>query len=51
LEGSDEKQRIILIQFSAIEKAQEFYYSPEYQKARKLRENAATGEIIVVDGL
>jgi uncharacterized protein (DUF1330 family) len=40
-----------LIQFSSIEKAEEFYYSPEYQKARKLRKEAATGEMIVVDGL
>jgi len=50
-EGSDENRRIILIQFSSIEKAKEFYYSPEYQNARKLRKEAATGEMIVVDGL
>lgn len=50
-EGSDENRRIILIQFSSIEKAKEFYHSPEYQKARKLRTEAATGEMIVVDGL
>ena len=50
-EGSDESRRIILIQFSAMEKAREFYFSPEYQEARKLREDAATGEMVVVDGL
>ncbi|MDD4137431.1 MAG: DUF1330 domain-containing protein [Methanoregula sp.] len=50
-EGPKETRKIILIQFSALEKAQEFYHSPEYQSARKLREGAAIGEIIVVDGI
>ncbi len=50
LEGPEETRRIVILQFPSIAKAQEFYHSPEYQEARKLREDAATGELIVIDG-
>jgi len=50
-EGSDENRRIILIQISSPGKAQEFYSSPEYQKARNLLKEAAAGEMRVADGL
>lgn len=51
LEGLEETRRIVILQFPTVEKAGEFYHSPEYQNARKLREGAATGEIIVVEGI
>jgi len=50
LEGPDEKRRIIVIEFPSLEKIREFYDSPEYRRARTLREGAADGEIIAVDG-
>jgi len=50
LEGPKETRRIVIIQFPTLENAEEFYHSPEYRKARNLRNGAATGEIIVVDG-
>lgn len=48
LEGPDESRRIVVIEFPSTGKAEEFYYSDEYQEAKKLREQAATGEIIIV---
>jgi len=51
LEGPEETRRIVILQFPSIAKAKEFYHSPEYQEARKLREGAATGELIVIDGV
>lgn len=51
LEGTEESRRIIIIEFDSIEAAERFYYSDEYKNARHLRENAADGEIIVVDGV
>jgi uncharacterized protein (DUF1330 family) len=51
LEGQEENRRIVIIEFPSRERAQAFYRSPEYLKARKLRENAATGEMVLVDGL
>lgn len=49
LEGTEEKRRIIILEFPTVEKAREFYDSEEYRKARSIRENAAVGEIIIVE--
>jgi len=51
LEGPDETRRIVILQFPSVDKAKEFYHSPEYQEARKLREGAAVGELVVVEGI
>ena len=51
LEGPDENRRIILIEFPSVEKAREFYDSEDYRNVKKFREQAAEGEIIVVDGV
>ncbi len=51
LEGPEEKRKIVLFEFDSLEQARECYYSEEYQAARKLREGAAIGEIIAVDGI
>jgi uncharacterized protein (DUF1330 family) len=32
-----------------LQKAKELYHSPEYGKARKFREGAAAGELIVIE--
>jgi uncharacterized protein (DUF1330 family) len=50
LEGPDENRRIIIIEFPSGERAKEFYHSPEYRNAKKLREGAGTGELIVIEG-
>ena len=50
LEGPDESRRIVILQFPSVAKAKEFYHSPEYQKARKLREGAADGELVMIEG-
>jgi uncharacterized protein (DUF1330 family) len=50
LEGPDENRRIIIIEFPSVERAKEFYHSPEYRNAKKLREGAGTGELIVIEG-
>lgn len=51
LEGPPETRRIVIIEFPSLEKARQFYDSSEYQDARRLREGAAVGEIIVVEGV
>lgn len=50
LEGPNETRRIAILEFPSIDKAKEFYYSIEYQEARKLRKDIAIAEMIVVDG-
>jgi len=51
LEGPEEKRRVVLIEFPSMEQAKKFYNPPEYQQARKLRQGAAEGEILAIDGL
>ena len=51
LEGPAENRRIIIIEFPSTERAEEFYDSVDYREARKLREHAAMGEIIIAGGL
>ena len=51
LEGEPETRRLVVIQFPSMEKAQAFYDSPEYRAARKLRENAAIGQFLAVEGI
>jgi len=51
LEGPEETRRNIIIEFPSVEKAREFYNSQEYTEVKKLRANAADGEIIVVEGV
>jgi len=49
LEGPEERRRIIIIGFPSVERAKEWYDSPEYRQAREIRKDAAAGELIVVE--
>ena len=51
LEGDLEQDRLVVIEFSDRASAEAWYNSPEYQAARKLRENAAIGTFVAVDGV
>ena len=51
LEGPEEKWRIVVIEFPDLEKAKEFYYSPEYTDAKKIREGAALAQFVALEGI
>lgn len=51
LEGTEEKRRIVIIEFQSLEDAKKFYNSTEYQNAIKLREGVSVAEIIALDGV
>jgi uncharacterized protein (DUF1330 family) len=51
LEGPEETRRVVLVEFPSLDKAKEFYTSPEYGEAMKLREGAATVSLVAVAGL
>jgi uncharacterized protein (DUF1330 family) len=36
--------------FPSVERAREWYDSPEYLQAREIRKDAGTGELIIVEG-
>jgi uncharacterized protein (DUF1330 family) len=50
LEGPTETARLVVIEFPDLDQAKAFYHSEEYSKARKLREGAAQGQFLAVDG-
>ena len=51
LEGPEEKWRIVVLEFPDLAKAKEFYYSPEYTDARKIREGASLAQFVAVAGI
>lgn len=51
LEGPEESQRVVIVEFPTFEKAKEFYNSPEYQEAKRLRTGAATAQFIALNGI
>ena len=48
-EGSP-RGRNVVIEFKDYETAKACYDSPEYREAMKLRENASTGDLVIVEG-
>jgi uncharacterized protein (DUF1330 family) len=51
LEGDWHPKRLVLLEFPDLETARRFYDSPEYQAAKKLREGAATLNMVAVQGI
>ncbi len=50
LEGPEEKDRIVVLEFPSLDQAKVFYGSEEYTAAAKLRAGAATAQFIAVEG-
>ena len=50
LEGPEFRDRMVIIEFPSLERAQEFYNSPEYTEIKALREHAGTAEFVAVEG-
>ncbi len=50
LEGPEEKDRIVVLEFPSLDQAKAFYGSEEYTAAVKLREGAARAQFVAVEG-
>ncbi|PKN33946.1 MAG: DUF1330 domain-containing protein [Deltaproteobacteria bacterium HGW-Deltaproteobacteria-19] len=50
LEGDDYSKRVVIIEFPSLAKAKEWYSSKEYREIKKLREGAAKGLLIAIEG-
>ena len=50
LEGPQEIRRIVVIEFPSLEQAKAFYASEDYTIVRKLREGAAIGQFLAIEG-
>lgn len=51
LEGDWNPERIVIIEFPSVERANEWWNSELYTKAKVIRQRAATTKMIIVEGL
>jgi uncharacterized protein (DUF1330 family) len=51
LEGPPAKSRVVVLEFPSFEAAEQFYHSPEYTAAKKIRAGAAAAQWIVVEAM
>jgi uncharacterized protein (DUF1330 family) len=51
LEGDWQPKRLVVLEFEDLEAAKRFYESEEYQKVKKLREGAASLNMVAVEGV
>jgi uncharacterized protein (DUF1330 family) len=45
------RARNVVLEFDSVEAARNFYFSEDYQRAKKMREYAATVEYVIVEGV
>jgi len=50
LEGPDEHDRVVVIEFPTMESAKAFWSGPDYAAAKAIRKSAATGQFLLVEG-
>jgi uncharacterized protein (DUF1330 family) len=51
LEGDWSPKRVVICEFDSLERARQWYESPEYKPAMDIRQASSDAKIIVVDGL
>jgi len=51
LEGDEESNRVVIVEFPSLERAKAWYRSPEYQKAIAARSGCADGQFVLVEGI
>lgn len=51
LEGSWSPKRFVILEFESVQKAKDWWNSPEYREAKRLRQASAQTEMICVEGL
>lgn len=51
LEGDWSPRRLVILQFDNLERAKTWFNSPEYREAKKIRDETATSNMIVVEGV
>jgi uncharacterized protein (DUF1330 family) len=49
LEG-EQPRRVVVLEFPTMDAALDFYVSPDYSEARKIREKAARSRVFLVEG-
>ncbi|HVG14150.1 MAG TPA: DUF1330 domain-containing protein [Chitinophagaceae bacterium] len=50
LEGAWNPGRIVIVEFPSVERAKEWWHSPEYAEAKAIRQRTAETKMLVVEG-
>lgn len=50
LEGDKPRSRVVVLRFSSVEAARNWFHSPEYETAHAIRTRAATSRSFIVEG-
>lgn len=51
LEGDGKLHRQVILEFPDMAALKTFYYSPEYTSAKEIRQNAAKGTLVAIEGM
>ncbi len=51
IEGNYDPVRIVVLRFESVERAREWYNSPEYAPLKEMRQKASTSDIYFVQGV
>lgn len=51
LEGAWSPKRLVILEFESLERARQWWDSPEYRPARELRKATAHSSMVVVEGI
>jgi uncharacterized protein (DUF1330 family) len=51
LEGALPAGRLVILEFPSLERAKEWWASPEYAEARAIRQATSDGTLVVIDGV
>ena len=51
LEGQSPAGRLVIVEFPSVERAKEWWASPEYAEARAIRQASYEGTLVVIEGV
>jgi uncharacterized protein (DUF1330 family) len=50
-EGDWRPKRIVVVEFESMDRARAFYSSPEYERAKHVRQRTSAGSVLFVEGV
>ena len=51
VEGDWQPQRLVILRFDSVAQARKWYYSPEYEGPKALRQRSANSQVTFVEGM
>ncbi len=51
LEGQSPAGRLVIVEFPSVDRAKEWWASPEYAEARAIRQATSEGTLVVIEGV